>query len=348
MSGETQEGLSRGRKLVVWLIGLIALLTLAAALVLGAWSYANYRFVSEGPQAEDTVFIVPEGAGVNAVAGKLAREGLISDDRLYKLVMRLKDPEARLIPGEFRIPGGSSMAEITEVLKSGQVIQYKFTAPEGRTVAQVIRAMDAHDVLIDDNPEPLPEEGSLLPETYLFPRGTTQSELIRQMREAHDQTVAELWAARQPGLPVTTPAEAVTLASIVEKETGVGAERGKVAGVFTNRLRRGMRLESDPTIIYGISKGEPLGRGLRRSEIDRETAYNTYQIDGLPPTPIANPGREALAAVMNPEETDALFFVADGTGGHVFARTYAEHLRNVRKWRQIEREMRRRQADNED
>ena len=339
------EGLRKRNWFVLGLIGLTSLLTISVAVVLGAWSLANYRFVSPS-EIPETVFVVPDGAGINSVAGKLEREGLIDSASIYKAVMRFRDPDAKLVPGEFAIPAGASMEEITEVLKSGKVILYRLTIPEGRTTAQVLRAVEADEVLVGDTPE-LESEGVLLPETYTFPRGTTRAQIVEQMRDAQDSALAELWAGREAGLPLDSPEEALILASIVEKETGMDGERAEVAGVFVNRLRRGMRLESDPTIIYGISKGEPLGRGLRRSEIDRRTDWNTYQIDGLPPTPIANPGREAIAAVLRPADTDALFFVADGTGGHVFARTYAEHLRNVRKWRQIEAEMRRRQRENQ-
>jgi UPF0755 protein len=182
-----------------------------------------------------------------------------------------------------------------------------------------------------------PAEGSLLPETYSYSRGEARDEIITRMQAAHRAALDELWAGRAKDLPFATPEEAVILASIVEKETGLADERPRVAAVFVNRLRRGMRLQSDPTVIYGVSGGEPLGRGLRASELRGETPYNTYVIRGLPPTPIANPGKAALAAVLNPPQTDELYFVADGTGGHAFAKTLAEHSRNVARWRQIER-----------
>jgi UPF0755 protein len=182
-----------------------------------------------------------------------------------------------------------------------------------------------------------PAEGSLLPETYIFNRGETRGSLIKRMQDDHTRVLDELWAQRAPNLPFSTKEEAVILASIVEKETGVASERPQVAAVFVNRLRKGIKLQSDPTIIYGLTKGVPLGRGIRKSELEKPTAYNTYFIQGLPPTPIANPGKASIAAVLNPAQTEDLFFVADGTGGHVFAATLAEHERNVQKWREIER-----------
>ena len=201
----------------------------------------------------------------------------------------------------------------------------------------IVRSMDRAANLKDDDPA-VPAEGTLLPETYLLPKDMTQSQLLQKMAQAQKTLLDEAWEKRDPTIPVKTKEEAIILASVVEKETGIGMERGLVAGVFTNRLRQGMKLQSDPTIIYGITKGEPLGRRIRRSEIDRKTDWNTYQIPALPKTPICNPGRDAILAVLNPHETDALFFVADGTGGHAFAKTLKEHERNVAKWRKIQRE----------
>lgn len=184
---------------------------------------------------------------------------------------------------------------------------------------------------------PAPPEGSLLPDTYQFVRGDDRAVVLRRMMDAHDEMLGALWSKRQPGLPFSTPAEAVVLASIVEKETGIASERPRVAAVFVNRLRAGMRLESDPTIIYGLNRGRPLGRGIRLSELTAATPYNTYMVDGLPPTPIANPGRASLAAVLDPPKTEELFFVADGSGGHVFAATYEAHKKNVERWRAHEK-----------
>ena len=229
------------------------------------------------------------------------------------------------------------MAAIYETLAEGKAILYPFTAAEGLTSAMIVRSLDDVETLIDDNPA-APKEGTILPETYLTPKGMKQSELLTKMAQAQKDLLDEAWEKRDPNIPVKTKEEAIILASVVEKETGIGMERGMVAGVFTNRLRRGMKLQSDPTIIYGITKGEPLGRRIRQSEIDGVTDWNTYQIPALPKTPICNPGRDAILAVLNPSETDAIFFVADGTGGHAFAKTLREHERNVAKWRKIQRE----------
>jgi UPF0755 protein len=224
-----------------------------------------------------------------------------------------------------------------QILIDGKSIVYKLTLAEGLTSATIIELVRGHPVLVGDVAD-IPAEGSLLPETYVFDRGTTRKDLVGRMQDDHTRVLDELWVGRAKDLPFSTKDEAVILASIVEKETGVASERPRVAAVFVNRLRKGMKLQSDPTIIYGLTKGVPLGRGIRQSELEKPTPYNTYVILGLPPTPIANPGKASLAAVMNPAQTEDLYFVADGTGGHAFAATLDEHEANVRKWREIERQ----------
>jgi UPF0755 protein len=234
------------------------------------------------------------------------------------------------------------------MMADGEALQHAITFPEGITIRAAMKIIEESDVLTGDLPE-TPPEGSILPDTYHVQRGMTRAALLQLMRDAHDEAVAELWAGRAPNLPLRTPEELVNLASIVERETGVAAERPMVAGVFINRLRRPMRLETDPTIIYGVCLRYPdrcadgrlvnaqgQRRTIRQSEIALDTGYNTYRIDGLPPTPISNPGRAALEATANPAQTDAIFFVADGSGGHIFAATLAEHQANVARWRQIE------------
>src|SRR5690606_35865774 len=255
---------------------------------------------------------------------------------MFRAAVTLTGSDRSLRAGEYRIESRASLRAVVRKLTSGEVVRHFVTLPEGRSSAQAVDILDANQVLTGE--VEVPPEGSLWPETYEVTRGETRASVIARMRAARDEAVAELWATRAPNLPVSTPEEAVILASIVEKETGMDGERGLVAGVSVNRLRQGMRLESDPTIVYGVNGGRPLGRGIRLSELQRPTPYNTYLIPGLPPTPIANPGRQALEAVLNPPDTDYLFFVADGTGGHAFARTFDEHLANVARWRGIERE----------
>jgi UPF0755 protein len=247
--------------------------------------------------------------------------------------------------GEYKIPAGASMREILTILEEGRALLYKLTVAEGLTTAMIIDLVRKSPDLVGDVTF-LPEEGALLPETYLFERGTTRDELLKRMAADHNRVVDELWATRAADLPIKTKYEAVILASIIEKETSKPEERPHVAGIFVNRLRKGMKLETDPTIIYGITRGYPLGRGIRRSELDAKTPYNTYQIVGLPPTPIANPGRASIAAALQPMQTEDIFFVADGTGGHAFAATLDEHNKNVARWREIEREKAARAAAN--
>jgi UPF0755 protein len=238
--------------------------------------------------------------------------------------------------------------DIVEMMTSGDALQHAITFPEGITIASAMRIIEENEVLTGDMPE-APPEGSILPDTYHVQRGMSRAALLQLMRDAHDEAVAEIWENRAPNLPLATPAQLVNLAAIVERETGVPSERPMVAGVFINRLRAPMRLETDPTMIYGVCLRYPARcrdgrlvdaqgnrRTIRQSEIELDTGYNTYRIDGLPPTPIANPGRDALEATARPTETNALFFVADGTGGHIFAATLAEHQANVRRWREIE------------
>lgn len=306
----------------------------------GLFYYVNSQFKTAGPASlsgdDATVFDVPLGQSVAQIAHKLEREGLIRDALIFRLGVTWKRSENKLRAGEYAIPAGASMIEIMDILREGKVLLYKLTIPEGLTSAQVVRLLEADEHLVGDLAD-LPSEGSLLPETYFFPRGTTRRALIERMEQSQLDVLTELWDNRAAGLPISTPYEAVILASIVEKETGVG-ERPQVASVFVNRLKRGMHLASDSTIIYGLTGGEPLGRGIRQSELKKVTPYNTYVIAGLPPTPIANPGRDSLAAVLNPLKTEYLYFVADGTGGHAFASSYREHQRNVASWRRIEHE----------
>jgi len=333
-----------GNGLAKFFIGLLVVLVVLALGALGAL-YGGYKwleaeFAEPGPAAEETVILLPRGAGLIRIAQQLEDEGVITDRRIFRVAVTLDEGDRALRAGEYRIPAGASMAQIYELLRSGQTVQHPVTFAEGLTSAMIVAVLNQVEVLTGEIAE-IPAEGTLLPETYLVTRGTSRQEVIDRMAAAQTALLDELWPARAENLPFDTREEAIILASVVEKETGIASERPEVASVFVNRLNRGMRLESDPTIIYGISRGEALGRGLRRSEIDNTgNAWNTYQIAGLPPTPIANPGRESLAAVLNPAETSALFFVADGTGGHVFADTYAQHLRNVAQWRRIERERR--------
>ena len=241
--------------------------------------------------------------------------------------------------GEFDLPPRANMRDISRILRLGDVVMHAITVPEGMTSQQVVELLFSEPVLSGD--ASIPAEGSLLPETYFVPRGHARTALLAKMQAAQDQALEQLWENRQPGLPLQTPQEAVVLASIVEKETGQAGERGQVAAVFVNRLRKRMRLQSDPTIIYGLVGGKgTLGRPIRLSEIGKPTPYNTYTIFGLPPTPIANPGREALAAVLDPPSTSALYFVANGTGGHIFADTLTEHNKNVRRWRKLQKQLR--------
>nr|WP_297799325.1 endolytic transglycosylase MltG [uncultured Brevundimonas sp.] len=292
-----------------------------------------------GPKAQNgeyTIVTVQNGTGVPAIAATLKREGVIRSTDLFKAAMSLSGADRKVRAGEYEVPSGASLSKIVHMLANGKGVRHFVTLPEGRSSAQAVEILMRQPVLVGEITE-VPEEGSLWPETYEVTRGETRQAVIARMQRMAKQKMEVLWAERSPSTVVRTPHEALVLASIVEKETGVASERPQVAAVFSNRLRLGMRLESDPTIIYGITKGRPLGRGLKVSEIRAATPWNTYVINGLPPTPIANPGEASIRAVLNPPKSNYLFFVADGTGGHVFASTYQEHLLNVARWREVER-----------
>lgn len=326
---------------VMRLIGSLLALALMVAAIGGVGLYFLDRRLSEaGPLpatgSPETVVLLERGQGLSAISTKLERAGVIRSAFLFKLGVLKAGAERDLKAGEYAIPAGASMNAILALLREGRVVLHKLTIPEGLTTAQALRLVAGAPVLTGEVGEP-PAEGTLLPDTYLYSRGETREAVVRRMLAGRADFLDQAWADRAPGLPLKSPEEAVILASIVEKETGIAAERPRVAAVFINRLKRGMRLQSDPTIIYGLTAGEPLNHGLRVSEIARVTPYNTYQVDGLPPTPICNPGRDAIAAVLNPPSTKDLFFVADGTGGHAFSATEAEHRKNIAKWRAIEK-----------
>ncbi len=337
---DENQGLTKRHAFGIATMLMITMLTFMAALVLIGFAVLKYTYVSDGPLETEQVFEIKKGSGLSAISDKLKNEGVIKSASTFKMFVQFDGGETHLKAGEYAIPPGASMDDVYKILTDGQAILYPITFAEGLTSAQIVRKINANENIPGDT-LPVIAEGTLLPETYMLPKSMTKKQLVKKMRADRETLLDELWKDRALNLPIKTKQEAVTLASIVEKETGVGSERKHVAGVFINRLNKGMRLESDPTIIYGITGGEKLGRGLRRSEIDRKTDWNTYQIPRLPKTPICNPGRAALAAVLNPMETEDIFFVADGTGGHVFARTLRGHNNNVKKWRKIERDRKR-------
>ncbi|WP_448429080.1 endolytic transglycosylase MltG [Martelella sp. FOR1707] len=326
---------------VILLNFMMTLLVLCCLGAIAIYYYAMSSYRDPGPLAADTEFTVKSGAGLAMIARDLERAGVISDSRIFRYVTaaRMRDGET-LKAGDYEIEAGASMQEVADLFESGKSILFSISFPEGLTVREVFDKLAADPNLSGDLPEELPPEGSLMPQTFSFARGTPRIEIVEKMRAGQEALVDEIWLQRARDLPIENKEEFLTLASIVEKETGVAEERPLVAAVFLNRLKRGMRLQSDPTVIYGIfgGEGKPSDRPIYRSDLDKETPYNTYRINGLPPGPIANPGRDALEAVANPAETDALYFVADGSGGHAFAETLDEHNANVRAWRKVEAE----------
>ncbi len=310
---------------------IVVSITVAGALLVG-----KQRFEAPGPLAEDKLVNIPRGLGIRDIADLLQREGVIDQPYVFMGGVIALKARGELKYGEYQFSRQASVAEIVDTITEGKVVQHALTVPEGLTCEQIVARLLENDVLTGQIRE-IPREGTLLPETYKFTRGMTREQIIQRMQQAHRRVLQEAWERRMPDLPVKTPEQLVTLASIVEKETGRPEERTRVAAVFVNRLKSRMRLQSDPTIIYGLTGGKgSLGRPILRSEIDQPTPYNTYVVDGLPPGPIANPGRASLEAAANPARTKELYFVADGSGGHVFSDNYAEHQKNVARLRSIE------------
>ncbi len=325
------KALQKAKKFELFGIGIIGLLAiLCLALIAGF-------FIGPGPKAQSgksTVFVVEAGDGAARIASNLRKKKLIRASFTFKTLSVLTGASKKLKPGEYVIPSGASPIRVLNILTRGDSLAHKITIPEGWTNGMAYERIANNPILTGDLP-PMPEEGMLAPDTYKVKRGDTRAAIVAQMQAAQTRIIDDLWLKRAADLPIKTKSEAIILASIVEKETGIASERPEVAAVFINRLRKGMKLQSDPTIIYGITKGLPIGRKIYKSEIEKPHPWNTYVIPALPPTAIANPGRDAIAAVLNPPQSKYLFFVADGTGGHVFAETYAEHDRNVQKWRAI-------------
>ena len=322
----------------------MSLLIVAGLVLVAVIFQGRESFRAPGPLAEEALFSVPSGANIRTVSEQLAEAGVIDSEMIFRLGARYTGQDRRLKFGEYRIPAKASMEDVLALIVSGRTEQYRVTVPEGMTSFQVVARLNAQDLLTGEITD-VPLEGHVAPDTHFFTRNQPRAEVLAKMVEAQEAILAEAWANRQADLPLRNSEEMLILASIVQSEAGAG-ELDKVASVFINRLNRGQKLEADATVRYGLTLGrEKLRRGLRQSELDRSTPYNTYQIVGLPPTPISNPGRAAIEAVANPATTDFLFFVADGTGGHAFAKTYNEHLRNVRVWRQIEQQ-RRQEAEN--
>lgn len=315
--------------------GLLSIL-FAVILAGGAVWWEDWNFNAPGPSETETVVTVRSGSGARVIATVLADAGVVDRPLLFRFGVMRRGRTTALKAGEYAFPARVSMAQVMNMLVQHKVLMHRITIAEGLTSDMALALLSANPVL--EGPADSAPEGTLLPETYVFERGTTRAEILEHMRESQRKLIEDLWPKRKEGLPIQSAEDAIKLASIVEKETGLPEERPRIAAVFVNRLKMGMKLESDPTIIYGLTKGEPLGHPLRQSELDTPNPYSTYQIAGLPPTPICNPGRDSIAAVLNPPDSQDLFFVANGSGGHAFARTNAEHERNVAQWRRIERE----------
>lgn len=315
----------RGRTLAV----LAALL-----LVIGGWALLG-GWYGAGPLERDTAFVVPDGASLGIVALKLEQEGAITSADSFRLRARLLGGGGAIKAGEFKLPKGASQSRILAIISGDEVLRRFVTIPEGMPSIMVQERLMAHPGLTGTIP--VPAEGSVLPDTYEIARGESRAAVLARMQTAMRRTLDAAWSRRSPGIAVSSPLAALTLASIVEKETGKSSERRIVAGLYSNRLRQGIMLQADPTIIYPITRGKPLGRRIRQSEIQARNDYNTYSMLGLPRGPITNPGKASIEAALNPAKTEALYMVADGTGGHLFAATLQQHNANVEKWFAIRR-----------
>lgn len=302
----------------------------AALLALAALTWLVGGWFSAGPLKQDTAFLVPDGASLSGVASRLEAQGAISSATSFRIRARIFGAGAPIKAGEFMLPKGASGSRILSIIQDDEVLRRFVTIPEGMPSIMVYERLMANSQLTGSIE--VPAEGSVLPDTYEIDRGESRAAVLRRMQAAMQSTLAELWAKRSANTVVTTPAAALTLAAIVEKETGKPSERRIVAGLYSNRIRQGIMLQADPTIIYPITKGKPLGRRIRQSEIQAVNDYNTYTMIGLPKGPITNPGRASIEAVLNPAQTDVLYMVADGTGGHLFAKTLEEHNANVERW----------------
>ncbi len=300
--------------------------------------YAIDRFERAGPLAADSIVYIPRGTGFDGITRRLEQAGVIDDPLIFRLGVRTLRAARGLRAGEYNFPAGVAMRGAVELLLSGETVVHRLTFPEGLASAEAL-ALIAGAEALEGDAGPVPPEGSILPETYHYARGDSRAELIARMRRDMEMVLGELWLKRADGLPLDRREDAVILAAIVEKETAVPDERPLIASVYLNRLEKGMRLQSDPTVVYGLTGGTgPLGRALTHEDLQAANPYNTYLNAGLPPGPIANPGRASLAAVLHPAATEYLYFVADGSGGHTFAKTLREHNRNVAKWRVIKKQ----------
>lgn len=311
----------------------VACVTFILCTAASLWVWRAY--VGPGPLTEFRAVVIPKGAGVARIADLLAARGVIADRRVFMAGARLSGVAKRLRAGEFAFPAHASVADVARHLAFGQPVMRRVTIAEGLTSAQALALVAQAEGL--EGAAPPVEEGAILPETYLYTWGDSRPDMVARMQKAMADVLASLWPQRAPDVVVTSPREALILASIIEKETAIGAERPMISAVFQNRLRSGMKLQSDPTVLYALTNGKgALERRLTHADLDTASPYNTYVTAGLPPGPIGNPGRASIEAALHPATSDALYFVADGTGGHVFARTLDEHNRNVARWRRLQ------------